>query len=190
MIMEEKNYRIYGQTFKEELLINFIGLAIGIVAFIVFCLLFGGFAKTIDKLDEMFIFFAVALTIGGLVLSYYLFKKKYCDFWEVSIMGDNLRISYKDRVINLSPSEIRRVKLVGNTMIRDIAISAGDKSVRIRLGFFRDKKGVAHKIEVMKGAYNLMLDLCTFFEEHNFNKRDKKKSFHQADVMFIVYTNK
>ncbi len=134
--MKNKQYEFYGVDFKTELL---LGLMTGLILILVWIGLVYTY-YTYNHLESVIrvpkrIFFGSMFF--GVTVSLFLLKlvSKYLKLkWRIITLNEHMVIMFKNKQDEILYSEITKMNLNGNKVIRYLTISLKDKKIKMRIG--------------------------------------------------------
>ncbi|MDR0227690.1 MAG: ECF transporter S component [Flavobacteriaceae bacterium] len=187
--MTSKTRLIYGTSLLGDIMINILGVLIGIIlmalSFVYKASMIDNLANSGDSIN--FAYYIIGMFIFGYVISFLLLRKIFCGKWEISINDQTLRTKLKNDSKVVPINSIKRIEITGNSVLRNITITTSQGKIRMRFGFYIEKFQKGYRRALMKEVNDFMNDLDEVLLNHNFVKNLKKKSSGLNEVKSLIY---
>lgn len=187
--MSSRIRKIYGTTLYGDLMINLLGVAIGIV-FIVLTILYRQsiIQEMVNSPDSQNLgYYILGMFIFGYAVSFFLLRKVFCDKWEVTINEQTLKMGFKSKRYVIPIGEIKKVKITGNSAFRQITIYSNTETFRLRFGFYIESYKKGYKDEMMKEINGFINDMDEVLVERNYLKECRMRAINSRDVKALEY---
>lgn len=194
--MDTKEFKFYGVLFRELILsvLSIVAIAFISVALIFYLVFkFTGFSLIADVRPLFSVVITGAVTIVLFILFFLLFSKRIYAYTHIRVQGDNVQVTYKDKVWSFGLDDVNAFIFRGSFDTSNLIIKTKAEVIKLQFESISDKQSLYSGIEKESHAFEMdafIEELKMIFNTHGFEYSDIHSGVNGIEVFDITYVKK